>query len=68
MSQMDIQITTQVRTIEQSSHPKDRKYQLLDELYLWVMREHPDGLGAAVLDAIDAAQVRVLYPVSVPGG
>jgi hypothetical protein len=42
--------------------PAAVKYQELDELQLWVMREHPDGLAAGVLKIISDAQTKVMYP------
>jgi hypothetical protein len=40
---------------------KDTKFDLLDKLYLGVVRHHPQGLAAKVLDEISAAQTDVLY-------
>lgn len=45
-----------------SDCPQHVKYDDLDELQLWVMREHPDHWAAKVIQTISDAQTRVMYP------
>lgn len=61
-NKIDQAILTQVHRIVQSRASKDDKYQALDQLYLHVIGNHPDGLGAQVLETISQASTRVLYP------
>lgn len=41
---------------------KNCKLDLLDQLYLNVLNNHPDGLGAKVLQTISDKQTEVMYP------
>ena len=49
----------QVAQILASDCSRDEKLQQLDELSLWVMRNHPDGWAAKVLQSIQQAEAKV---------
>jgi hypothetical protein len=57
------QAAYQAAKILQSDCPSHVKYDELDALQLWVMREHPDHWAATdILKVISDAQTKVMYP------
>jgi hypothetical protein len=62
-SQVEHQAAYQVTKILADNCPRDVKWNELDALQLWVMREHPRGLAAKdILKRISDAQTEVMYP------
>ena len=53
------QAAYKVAKILESDCPRDEKLAQLDQVSLWVMREHPDGWAAGVLQVVRQAETKV---------
>jgi hypothetical protein len=68
VSEIDRAVLQKIERIMKLSASRDTKYELLDQLQLTVMQQHPDGLAADVLQNISAATTQVLCASRKGGG
>jgi hypothetical protein len=61
-NEVERQAAYEMAKIRERKYPPEKACQLLDNLMMWVMQEHPDGLAAKPLSAIDAEITEVMYP------